>query len=383
MRYVLLCLLAIAASTSLGVESPGWVVSCRVVDDEVTAIREMDLLDSLGYQCGVLQMSDWVSLEGQEGWMTYVGPLASGEEASRTAAGLLWRFHDAHGTIVHQGESNCTVTAWPEEFTDLTGLFPPTQDFMLSVPLPASWDISLESCGPDSLDEWDRPVHIYGQLPGWRIDEWEDVYLGTIELRAVRLSDPMNAQIFERHCRYLREAAPDMGAVVMEEFGKFILLHVLPSDMDRNGDLDLWAVLSGDSIEYGYRCRSFFGEMPYSWNSVPLEARSSLLPVAFDSYSGALDLLIGRLLEDEVYTGGLEDISLGIERMDGWEEGVYRDYHDVALREVHREGGPGDPITAPIVDRFRVYDRTGEILWWHPLHGEFIPYWVLLTSWDD
>jgi len=375
MRPVILFLSILIMSVPLAADAPGWVISCRVVVDEATALKEMLLLDSLGYECGVLWIPDWPSLGYYEGWMTYVGPVGSAEEVALTASRLLWRFPDAHGTIVHEDPSNCTAGARPAEMLDLTGLFPPTQDFMQGVALPSSWEVTLVDLGPDTLDEWDRPVHISQRLPGWRIEEWEDVYLGTVEVRAYREAAQVNAQLFERECRYLRESARALGATIFEQPGSHILLHRYPDPEDRNGDIDFWAVLSGDSIEYGYRCRSFYGEMPYSWRSIPSEARNSLLPQEFDSDGGAIDILYDRLLADGVYDDeSMEDFSYGIEYMDGWESGVYRDYRDVAIREVHREGSPGDPNTAPVVDRFRIYSRLGEILWWHPLYGEFVPY---------
>ncbi len=377
MLMLILPVLAVAGETE---DAPGWVVSCRVVEDENVALREMSLLDSLGYECGVLWMPDWPSLDSYDGWMVYVGPLDSQDEAEQISFGLLWRFPDARGTIVHEYPSSCCFAPSPDSISDLTGLFPPTQDFMYSITLPGSWEVSLEVLGPDSLDEWDRPLHITQILPGWRIEKWEDIYLGTVEVRAYRQAAQINAQLFERQCRYIRDTAASLGASVFEEQGKCILLHCLPDPEERNGDTDFWAVLSGDSIEYGYRCRSFYGEMPYSWRSIPSEARESLFPLKFDSDEGAIDILYNRLMADEVYDRvSMEGFSYGIEYMDGPEPEVYRDYRDVAIREVHREGGPGDPDTAPIVDRFRIYSWTGEMLWWHPLYGEFVPYRELLT----
>ncbi len=372
---IIMLLLPVLTMAGDAEDAPGWVVSCRVVEDENTALREVDLLDSLGYECGVLWIPDWPSLGSYEGWMVYVGPLDSQDDAEQVSSGLLWRFPDARGTIVHEYSSSCGLAPAPDSMIDLTGLFPPTQDFMYNVMLPASWEVSIEILGPDSLDERDRPVHISQRLHGWKIEKWEDIYLGTVEVRAIREGAQINAQLFERECRYLREAAPSLGASVFEEFGKYILLHRHPDHRDRNSDTDFWAVLSGDSIEYGYRCRSFYGEMPYSWRSIPSEARESLFPIEFDSDEGAIDILYNRLAEDAVYDPiSMENFSYGIEYLGGWESGAYRDYRDVAIREVHREGGAGDPNTAPIVDRFRIYSRTGEILWWHPLYGELVPY---------
>ncbi|MCK5116629.1 MAG: hypothetical protein KAR44_08510 [Candidatus Aegiribacteria sp.] len=381
--WLLILLILVLAVDGVADDAPGWIVSCRIVEVEEIAVREMELLDSLGYECGVLWIPDWPSLGSYEGWMVYVGPVDSRDEAEQVSFGLLWRFPDARGTFVDEYPSSCGCAPAPDTMNDLTGLFPPTQDFMHSVALPGSWEVSMEVLGHDSLDEWDRSVHISQRLPGWKIEEWEDIYLGTVEVRAVREGAQINAQLFERECRYLRDAAEALGTGVFEETGKYILLHRLPDPGERNGDTDFWAVLSGDSIEYGYRCRSFYGEMPYSWRSIPAEARESLLPLAFDSDEGAIDILYNRLTMDEVYDReSMDDFSYGIEYMDGWELDVYRDYRDIAIREVHRCGGSGDPDTAPIVDRFRIYSNSGEILWWHPLYGEYLPYRELLAFKD-
>ncbi|RKZ03015.1 hypothetical protein DRQ25_18120 [Candidatus Fermentibacteria bacterium] len=383
LSWMLMLILPVLAVAGEAEDAPGWVVSCRVVEDENVALREMSLLDSLGYECGVLWMADWPSLGGYEGWMIYAGPVDSRDEAEQVSFGLLWRFPDAMGVLVHEYPSSCGMLPTPDSMIDLTGLFPPIQDFMYSVTLPGSWQVSLEVLGPDSLDEWDRPVHITQILPGWRIEKWEDIYLGTVEVRAYRQAAQINAQLFERQCRYIRDTAASLGASVFEEHGKYILLHCLPDTEDRNGDTDFWAVLSGDSIEYGYRCRSFYGEMPYSWRSIPSDARESLFPIVFDSDEGAIDILYNRLLVDGIYDRiSMEEFSYGIEYMDSWEPEAYRDYRDVAVREVHREGGSGDPNTAPIVDRFRIYSRTGEVLWWHPLYGEFVRYIELFAFKD-
>ena len=46
---------------------------------------------------------------------------------------------------------------------------------------------------------------------------------------------------------------------------------------------------------------------------------------------------------------------------------------DVAVREKHGEGCPGDPQTAPVRDRYRV-ERSGAILWYDVAEGDFVGY---------
>jgi hypothetical protein len=46
---------------------------------------------------------------------------------------------------------------------------------------------------------------------------------------------------------------------------------------------------------------------------------------------------------------------------------------DVAVREKHGDGCPGDPQTAPVRDRYRV-ERSGAILWYDAAEGDFVGY---------
>ncbi|AKK66735.1 hypothetical protein FD63_04165 [Xanthomonas translucens pv. undulosa] len=46
---------------------------------------------------------------------------------------------------------------------------------------------------------------------------------------------------------------------------------------------------------------------------------------------------------------------------------------DVAVREKHGDGCPGDPQTAPFRDRYRV-ERSGAILWYDVAEGDFVGY---------
>lgn len=51
----------------------------------------------------------------------------------------------------------------------------------------------------------------------------------------------------------------------------------------------------------------------------------------------------------------------------------FEHYFDIALRENHTPETGGDPVTAPVIDRFRVY-RGGEILYFNPVAGMYVPY---------
>ena len=185
---------------------------------------------------------------------------------------------------------------------------------------------------------------------------------------------------YERVSAFIREGAAKLNVNVIESPGEYILLHRLPDPGDRRGDEDFWVAIRNGTLEYGCRCRNFYGEMPYSWINIPVEARESFIPRVADSRHEAIGYLLERLLEDSVYgTDTIENISFGIEYLDGFPEDAWRDYYDIAVREVHRPGGEGDPNTAPILDRFRVYSRGGEVLWWNPVWGSLLPYSELFS----
>ena len=66
-------------------DAPGWIVSCRVLEEEIVALRETAMLDSLGYESGLLWIPDWPSLGSYEGWMVYVGSFEYRDEAEQAA----------------------------------------------------------------------------------------------------------------------------------------------------------------------------------------------------------------------------------------------------------------------------------------------------------
>ncbi|MCD4702591.1 MAG: hypothetical protein K8S24_12125 [Candidatus Aegiribacteria sp.] len=270
-----------------------------------------------------------------------------------------------------------TASPAPGNLTDLTGLLPPTQNFMYGVIVPESWGTEWNIRG--SGDEWEQAVQITSTPPGWILDEWEDIYVGTIELRGFTEPEDVTGE-YERVSAFLRETALELDVSVIESPGEYILLHSLPDPGDREGDVDFWIAVRGGTLEYGYRVRSFYGEMPYSWPNIPEEARVSFIPKVADSSHEAIGYLLERLLEDGVYDAvTIEDISFGVEYLDNLPANAWRDYCDIAVREVHRPGGEGDPNTAPIRNRFRVYSRGGEILWFNRVIGVFLPYSELFT----
>ncbi len=49
-------------------------------------------------------------------------------------------------------------------------------------------------------------------------------------------------------------------------------------------------------------------------------------------------------------------------------------YFSIAIRENHNAECPGDPATAPIVDRFRIFRITEQILWWNVVSNQYESY---------
>jgi hypothetical protein len=83
----------------------------------------------------------------------------------------------------------------------------------------------------------------------------------------------------------------------------------------------------------------------------------------------ALALLERTLKHDGVYTRRIswDRISYGTEE-------TTDAYFDFVLREIHNAKCGGDPETSHVVDRYRVYRRSGKIKWWEPIEGDWQPY---------
>ncbi len=75
----------------------------------------------------------------------------------------------------------------------------------------------------------------------------------------------------------------------------------------------------------------------------------------------ALDLLVRTLKHDRVYAKriSLDCVTYGTEE-------TTDAYFQFVLREIHNAKCGGDPETSPVVDRYRVYRRSGKIEWWEP-----------------
>ncbi len=381
---VLICLFSImsgsaeASEGQISAGNPCWVNACVVVINETDAKMILNELEACGYQnAGYLWIPNWNSLSGYKGWLVYYGPFDSEEDASIAACRLLWKYPDIYSILVSDDSVRITALPSPENLVDLTGLMPPTQDIWHESTIPESWGTEWKIHGYG--DEWEQSVQITSTPPGWIIDVWMDLYIGTIEMRG--FTEPEDAACeYERVSTFLRENATKLNVNVIESPGEYILLHRLPDPGDRKGDMDFWIAVRNGTLEYGRRCRNFYGEMPYSWLNLPEESRKSFIPKVADSNQETIEYLMKRLRKDEVYdTSTIDNISFSLEYLDNFPLNAWRDYCDIAVREVHMPGGKGDPNTMPIRDRFRVYFRGGEILWWNPVIGAFLPYSELFS----
>jgi hypothetical protein len=83
----------------------------------------------------------------------------------------------------------------------------------------------------------------------------------------------------------------------------------------------------------------------------------------------ALALLVRTVKHDGVYAKriSLDCISYETEETTGG-------YFEFALREIHNAKCRGDPEISHVVDRYRVYRRSGKIEWWEPTGGTWQRY---------
>jgi hypothetical protein len=85
----------------------------------------------------------------------------------------------------------------------------------------------------------------------------------------------------------------------------------------------------------------------------------------------ALSLFVRTIKHNRVYARriSLDCITYGTEE-------TTDAYFQFVLRENHNAKCGGDPQTSPVVDRYRVYRRSGKIEWWEPIEDD----WAALQS---
>ncbi|CTP87968.1 hypothetical protein [Xanthomonas graminis] len=105
-------------------------------------------------------------------------------------------------------------------------------------------------------------------------------------------------------------------------------------------------------------------------------------PAAVFDETRALDMLETRLAADHVYNDAQclqyaaetdVDVDVDASPSVATEPTAASAAIDIAVREKHGDGCPGDPQTAPVRDRYRV-ERSGAILWYDVAEGDFVGY---------
>ena len=101
---------------------------------------------------------------------------------------------------------------------------------------------------------------------------------------------------------------------------------------------------------------------------LPIFAQAGPRSYAQDE-DGALALLEQTLKDDAVYAHriSLDCITYGTEETTGA-------YFQFVLRENHNAKCGGDPETSPVVDRYRVYRKSGTIEWLERVEDNWQPY---------
>jgi hypothetical protein len=97
---------------------------------------------------------------------------------------------------------------------------------------------------------------------------------------------------------------------------------------------------------------------------------------AFDE-NRAMDLLQARLAADRAYPD-LQCLRYAVEDAGDADAAPSAapaaiEMIEIAVREKHGDGCPGDPQTEPVRDRFRV-ERSGAIRWYDVVDGDFVDY---------
>lgn len=88
---------------------------------------------------------------------------------------------------------------------------------------------------------------------------------------------------------------------------------------------------------------------------------------------GALDVLVSQIRKDRLY-----DSWTSLACLFFMTEARTNAYFEFAVHEKHGGACPGDPVTAPVVDRFRVNRATNKIEWFEPAEGRLLPYRAVL-----
>lgn len=95
---------------------------------------------------------------------------------------------------------------------------------------------------------------------------------------------------------------------------------------------------------------------------------------AKSNHEEAANYLLQSLSKSKVYDSWIKQKCLTIEKETSTDL-----YYDLAVREKHEGDCLGDPVTAPIIDRFRVYSKN-KILWYDVSNDKFLSYNQFVNS---
>ena len=83
----------------------------------------------------------------------------------------------------------------------------------------------------------------------------------------------------------------------------------------------------------------------------------------------ALNLLTGQIKKDRLYESRLAESCYSYRVSKCSSKTI-----EIELHEIHVNQCGGDPLTTPIIDRYRVNKKTKHIEWYYPSEGEYVPY---------
>lgn len=374
---ILSSVLALAGDSGTGGRDLGWVVACEALTSEDVArehaeeLKEL-LLDDAGH----LWIPGWPSLSGQEAWLVYAGPYDEESEAAGVACALLWRHPDAYCIHVDAIPERRTSPTTPRNTGDFLGLIPLPMGLRMppGIYFPGEgWEVARSLIEAGDVEEWEQPVRLDINHGDWEITIWMDSYAGPAELRAIYApgSEGEVEREFQRIAGFVSEHASRLGLELDQHEGLLLLAREEDDPEARLSNRDFWVYSHGNSLEVGYTVRSFFGNPLYCWDFLPDEAHENPFPP-----SAQLDHVVARIAglrsSENLYPWAREtDLVYVVQFADGLEPTAPRLFVDITVRERHTEENGGDPATAPVVDRFRVYLLSNEILWVDPLTGEY------------
>ncbi|MCO6414108.1 MAG: hypothetical protein J5I92_15320 [Thiogranum sp.] len=105
-----------------------------------------------------------------------------------------------------------------------------------------------------------------------------------------------------------------------------------------------------------------------------IQSSERLIP-SINSEEDAVDAMAARIALDKLYSDWttLECLQFSIDGQDPH-------YFDLSVHEKHGGGCPGDPLTWPTVDRFRLYRDSNVLLWYDIANDRYLLYDTKIIS---